>query len=150
MDHSRPAAMPLTAKDLSTSGGTSRLETVTRELISMVEAKLRDGDRTFGRNVVSIDLSTEFGIPGMSMKDQQLFVYSKLISHLKDSGFEVCIELNQTGTTLHVAFTINFNDEQVKAMYGVIKKHIAADDEAVRKFVRGSEVADGPAAGAKN
>lgn len=143
--------MPLTAKDLSSSAGTTRLEAVTREIISMVETKLREADRAFGRNVTSIDLNTEFGIPGMTKKNQQLFVYSKVISQLTANGFEVGIELKPAGTTLHVAYTIDFSQEQLKAMYAVLRERILETDEDVREFVRGDEgdaMAPTPAAGA--
>lgn len=133
---SRIADMSLTAGQLATSvGSTARMEAVTREILSMIDVKLRESDRKFGRNVICVDLEIDFNIPGLSKQDQQRYVYSKVISSLTERGFTAKLSLKPARSQLIVAFEINFNEEEVNSMNLIVKNALLASDEDRLRFI---------------
>lgn len=117
----------------------ARMESILRETLNLVDTRIREADRYFGRNVVSIEIDTSFAIPGLAKKDQQRYVYSRIISSLKERGFEVRITLEDGKTVLYVAFTIDFSEEELKAMNQLIRSTRLDTAAEVDEFCRRGE-----------
>lgn len=114
--------MSLRADQLKKLGGSrAALDAIVREQLAMIDSRIQNSDRVFGRNVVHIDLGTSFSIPGLSKMDEQRFVYSSIISSLIKRGFEVRIVLEEDNTTLLVIYTIEFGQADVDQMNKVIR-----------------------------
>ncbi len=115
--------MALRVEELQTAVvSTATLEGLVRERLQMIDIKIREADRVFGRNVIIVDLAVEFGVPGLDKREQQRFVYSKIIESLKQRRFDVKIWLGQDTTRLFIAYTIKFNAEQKAAMSEIIRE----------------------------
>lgn len=143
--------MSLTADSLqSSAGGTARMEAVARELLAMVDTKIREADRKFGLNIVTVDIASEFNIPGLSKQDQQRFVYSSLIKSLKDRGFAARANLTESGTTLFVRFVIEFNQAEIDAMNKIVGDAMFKSDGEIRAFCQGEDIQGGNASAARS
>ena len=114
--------MALRADQLKqTAISTSALESIVREQLRMIDTKIQNSDKTFGRNVVRVELETSFSIPGLAKSEQQRYVYSKLLQSIAERGFEVKIVLDQTYTCLYIAYTLEFDQAQLDAMNTIIR-----------------------------
>lgn len=114
--------MAMTVSDLQSAlAGTAALEHQLREWLQLIDNKIRDADRVFGRNVITVDLPVSFGIPGLDKKEQQRYIYCNILLSLRKRGFEVRILLNDDTTRLYIAFTISFTPEQLETMSAVIR-----------------------------
>ena len=134
--------MSLKVSQLQQSSGIgARMEAVIRETLNMIDTRVREADRAFGRNVVDIELETAFAIPGLAKQDQQRYVYSKVISSLGERGFEARITLGETKTMLLVAYTIDFSKKELDAMNKVIKNARLNTPEEVTQFCQGGDEA---------
>lgn len=149
--------MALRAQDLRTSAvNTSALEDRAREHINMVDARIREADRTFGRNVVRVKLPASFGVPGLEKTEQQRFIYSEIINSLRKRGFEVRIWLGKESAELLIAYVVAFNAEQLAAMTAIVRDAVIRPEE-IADFIdpplparpEGNEPPD-HAAGSKN
>lgn len=137
--------MALRVSDLQTAVvSTSALQNQIREQLQMIDTRIREADRVFGRNVITVSLPATFGVPGLEKMEQQRFVYSEIIDSLKKRDFEVRIWLGQDSATLYIAYVVNFNPEQVDAMTEIIKGAMVKTED-IPKFVDpGSKAATGP------
>jgi len=117
--------MSIAVQDLQTSiVNTSALEAQVREHLNMIDNRLREAERTFGRNVLVVKLPATFGIPGLDKMEQQRFVYSEIIDSLRKRGFEVRIWLGRDAAALYVAYVVTFKPEQVDAMSAIIREAV--------------------------
>lgn len=130
--------MSLRPEALQTSvASIAALEAIVREQLAMIDTRIRESDRKMGRNVIVIDLTDNFGIPGLDVREQQRFVYSSIISNLQKRGFETKIRLptkREPTTSVYVAYTVEFNPEEVSAMSAVLSQAQIRAGEEVEKF----------------
>jgi len=114
--------MSVTANTLSKSGARGKaLDSVVREQLQMIDEKLLHADRTWGRNVVSHDLPTVLGLPGLDKKDAQRIVYSAVIRSLENRGFEVRLLLEADRSAVYIAWMTDLDVEEVEAMNALIR-----------------------------
>jgi hypothetical protein len=116
--------MALRPKDLQTSTvSLAALEAIVREQLQMVDDRIRGSDRKMGENIIIVDLPEDFGIPGLEKREQQRFVYSKLVQNLKQRDWNVRIFL-QAGepARLYIKYVIEFNKKEISAMTDVLKE----------------------------
>ena len=111
------------------------LEAIVREQIQMIDGKIQNSHRVFGRNVIVVDLATIYSVPGLDKQDQQRFIYSEIIKSLRGRDFEAGLVLDKGFTQLYVAFVVQFDPEQIAAMNAIIKSAILATPESIDVFL---------------
>lgn len=127
--------MSLTVEQLQASAASAAsLDAAVRDHLSMIDTKLREGDRMFGRNIVEISLNINFNIPGLELADQQRYIYSNIINSLRSRNFEVSIILEEDATTLFIAFDVGFDQASLDAMNKTIRQ-IKIHPEEVKLFM---------------
>lgn len=129
--------MSVVIKDLQNTGGAvSRLDGIAREWLGVIDSKLREAERTFGRNVVCVELATSFDIPGLDISDQQRYIYTEIIRSLTKREFECSLLLGELATELYICFEVGFSDEELAAMNSVIRNSVLRSDTEVDLFAR--------------
>jgi hypothetical protein len=88
----------------------------------MIDSKLQLTDRTFGRNVLAVELETSFAVSGLDKKDAQRFVYSNIVNSLEGRGFDVGMYMDTHITTLYIAYTVRFTDTLVGEMNNILQR----------------------------
>ncbi len=123
--------MSITAEQLSKSGARGKeLDNIVREQLQLIDAALQRADRMWGRNVVVIDLPTNFsGLIGLHKKDAQRIIYCATIKSLKERGFEVAILLEPEKTTIYIAWMTDLDKSEVSAMTALISATRVSKDQ---------------------
>jgi hypothetical protein len=116
--------MSVTVDQLKKTGASNtQFDLFVREQIGLIDDRLVRHDRRWGRNVVPYELPTHYMAPGLTAKDVQRILYSTLIQHYKDGGFEVRLLLEpERPYMLYLAWTTDLTKEQIDAMNAVISK----------------------------
>ena len=115
--------MSVSAKQLSKSGAKGKdLEGVVREQLAIIDDRLLKKDRTWGRNILSYELPTNFVFPGLDKKSAQRIIYCAIIRSLIDRGFGVRILLEEGQTLVFVEWVTDLNKAEVDAMNDLIRK----------------------------
>lgn len=122
--------MSVTAKQLSKSGAKGKdLDAVVREQLLIIDDRLQRADRSWGRNVVSQDLPTNFAFPGLEKKDAQRIIYTAIVRSLQERGFSVRLLLEPERTTIFLEWVTDLNSEEIDAMNRLIRTvRIGADE----------------------
>lgn len=116
--------MSVTAKQLSKSGARGKdVDAIVREQLQIIDDKLLHADRSWGRNVVTVELPTSFSIHGLGRQDGQRIIYSSVIRSLANREFDVRIQMDKARTTLYIAWDADLNREEVSAMNKLIRDH---------------------------
>lgn len=124
--------MSVTAKQLSQSGVRRKdIDTIVREQLQIVDDRLLRSERSWGRNVIPVEIPSNFNILGLKRQDGQRLVYSTIIRSLANRGFDVGIHMDKDRTTLYIAWDANLNQEEIDAMNKLIGDHrLMAEDIA--------------------
>jgi hypothetical protein len=131
--------MALRVEDLQTAlVSTSALENQVREQLLLIDTRIRESDRVFGENLITVNLPTSFGVPGLDKMEQQRFVYSEIIDSLKLRKFEVRIFLGKDSATIYIKYVVRFNVDQVEAMSDIIRASVIKAEE-IPTFVNSSK-----------
>jgi hypothetical protein len=132
-------AMSVTASQLSRTGAKGKvLDKIVRDLLLIIDNKLLESEKTWGRNVVSVELPIDFGLGRLDKKTAQRIIYSSIIRNLKDRGFEVRIFLTPEKTMLYVVWDVDVSDEEIKAMNAVIRSNIIRGEQ-LQEFLDGKK-----------
>ena len=130
--------MSLRADQLRDGGGTQgAVKKIIREQLHMIDAKLQQMERSWGRNTILIELDQFFSIDGLSKADQQRIVYSSVIKSLKERGYEVRLNVTETKTTLCVAWNFQVQEAYRQAMNKLLKECQISSDQ-MEAFCQGS------------
>ena len=114
--------MSITAGQLSKTGARGKdIDTIVREHLQIIDDKLLRAERTWGRNVVTYDLPSNLGLPGLDKRDAQRIIYSSIVKSLQKRGFEVRILLETEQTVLYIAWVTELNVEEIEAMNRLIR-----------------------------
>lgn len=114
--------MSVTAKQLSKSGAKGKdLDAIVREQVLIIDDRLQRADRTWGRNLISQDLPTNFTFPGLEKKDAQRIIYSAIVRSLQERGFGVRLLLDPDRTTIFLEWVTDLNSEEIDAMNSLIR-----------------------------
>jgi hypothetical protein len=114
--------MSVTAKQLSKSGAKGKdLDAIVREQLLIIDDRLQRADRTWGRNIVSQDLPTNFTFPGLEKKDAQRIIYTAIVRSLQERGFGVRLLLDPDRTTIFLEWVTDLNSEEIDAMNRLIR-----------------------------
>jgi hypothetical protein len=121
--------MSVTAKQLSKSGAKGKdLDSIVREQLLIIDDRLQRADRTWGRNIISQDLPTNFTFAGLEKKDAQRIIYTAIVRSLQERGFSVRLLLDPDRTTCFLEWVTDLNSEEVHAMNRLIRQvRIGAD-----------------------
>lgn len=115
--------MSVTAKRLSKSGARGKeLDAIVREQLQILDDKLIHHSRSWGKNVVSHDLPVNLAMPGLDKRDAQRIVYSAIIRSLVKREFEVRLLLEESCTTIYIAWVTDLDTEEIQAMNQQIRK----------------------------
>ncbi len=129
--------MSLTDVQLSKSGSwRGAVASAVRDQLRIIDEKCRTSDRVWGRNIVTYQLPTTFMFPGLTKENAQRLVYASLLKALSERFNEVKIVLDDRGSTLYLAYNVDFTDEEVTAMNLLIKE-CRIDRKDVAAFIRG-------------
>ena len=137
--------MSVTAKQLSKSGAKGKdLDAVVREQLLIIDDRLQRADRTWGRNIVALDLPTNFTFPGLEKKDAQRIIYTAIVRSLQDRGFGVRLLLDPDRTKIFLEWVTDLNSEEVEAMNRLIRTVRISADELEAFLARDSPPAERP------
>lgn len=135
-------AQQLHADQLRKTGATGPiLQAIIRETLSMIDTKLTNAERGWGRNVVPVELNTSFPIPGLDKSNQQRLIYSSIVSNLKSRGFDVGLALEADRTTVYVAWETDLDPKQLAIMNSVILASKLNGPEQIEAFCTGRQPA---------
>ena len=123
----------------SAAVSTSSLEAIVREQLLMIDSKIQAHPRTFGRNIITIDLSTTFNIPGLERMEQQRYIYSNICRSLLARNFEVGMKLHENVAKLMVAFSVKFDPKEVEAMETILHQVLLVEAAQVDAFIAGTK-----------
>lgn len=141
--------MSVTAKQLSQSGVRRKdIDTIVREQLQIIDDRLLRSERSWGRNVATVEVPSNFNIPGLKRQDGQRLVYSTIIRSLAGRGFDVGIQMDKDRTTLYIAWDASLNQEEIDAMNKLISDHrLMAEDVASFRLPRADKAR--PSAGSQ-
>ena len=141
--------MSITAKQMSQMSICSReLDSYVASLLQTIDSHLERAPKTWGRNVVTIELPDCIILGNLTKSEAQRLVYSKVLRDIDKRGFEVRILLEGCQSLLYIAWTTAFSDEESRAMTEIIKaKRIRP--EAVESFMVNGDLPSA-VAGAEN
>ena len=122
--------MSVTAQQLSKSGAKGKeLDAIVREQLLIIDDRLQRAERTWGRNIVSQDLPTNFVLPGLEKRDAQRIIYTAVVRSLQERGFKVRLLLDSDITTVYLEWVTDLNSTEVDAMNRLIRTvRIGPDD----------------------
>jgi len=125
--------MSVSAKQLSKSGARGKqLDTLIRDQLQIIDDRLLQADRTWGRNVVAVDLPTAIPLAGLDKKDAQRIIYSTIIRSLERRGFETRLLLEPEHTKIFISWMTDLDSTEIEAMNIVIReKRIDTKDLAI-------------------
>lgn len=114
--------MSVTAEQLKKSGiRQSDLNVVVREQLQIIDQKLLNHERSWGRNVITVNLPLDFPATGLQKSSAQRVIYSAIITSLQGRGFEVFLRLEPSATTLYVEWTAEIDEVELSRMNTTIK-----------------------------
>lgn len=123
----------------SATVSTASLEAIVREQLQMIDKKIHAHPRTFGRNIITVDLSTSFNIPGLERMEQQRYIYSNICRSLINRHYEVGLMLLEDVAKLLIAFTVQFDQKEVNAMEMILQQVLLVEQSQVDSFIKGGE-----------
>ena len=127
--------MSLKVAELQTLGvSTKSVQVVIKDHLNIIDTKIREADRVFGWNVITYDLPADFAIPSMGKPEQQRFVYSNIISSLRERGFKVAIVLGSSMARLFIGYIVEFSREEVEAMTKTIQSCLIHNQADIDRF----------------
>ena len=113
--------MSVTAEKLSKTGARGKdLQVIIKEHLRIIDDKLCRAEKSWGKNIVTYDLPTLFGIPGLTKTDAQLIIYSAILRSLRDRGFELGLNLEKS--ILYIVWMTDLNHEEMTAMKKLVSK----------------------------
>lgn len=132
--------MSVTAKQLSQTAARGKdIQNIIRDQIQLIDKKLLETPKVWGRNVVPCDLPTTIAIPGLNKQDAQKIVYSSIVRSLESRGFEVRLLLTEAKerepaiSRIYIAWVTDLDVAEVEAMNALVKQKRIAPEE-VEKF----------------
>jgi hypothetical protein len=96
------------------------------QILASIDDSLKNAHEE-GRHAIIYSCPINFSVPFMSNKDAQRMIYYKILTSLKERGFNVEIEIHKTETLFRVSWLSKEEIDEIEMQDDVLKKHIKKD-----------------------
>ena len=117
----------ITAERMSKKGfKPMQINSIVKNQIMIIDTKLRKADKSWGKNVLTHVLPSDFDIPGLSKEKSQKLIYSQIITKCEDAGYKVRIAFNKNKNknVLALVWESEISEEDMNTMDSVIERAV--------------------------
>lgn len=102
------------------------VNSIVRNQIMLIDAKLRKAEKSWGKNVLIHVLPSDFDIPGLTKEKSQKLIYSQIITKCEDAGYKVRITFNEkkNKTVLALVWESEISEEVLTTMDSIIERAV--------------------------